>query len=428
MPTKQARSLFALLLAFALVAAACGGDDTDTDAATETTAGGSESEAAGGEPTETGTIKFGSILSRSGQLAAIAPPFVDGVELAVAQINEEGGIVVGNTRYEVELLLEDDRSDAGVATAAVTGLIEDEEVKFVIGPGTSVTAPAVAQLAVPQGVLMFTPSTAVAPMLTPELVKSTSRTLFLTQPSVADLQAKFQEGLEAAYPDAARVAVLMPDNAIGKAVAPIYRAAAEGVGAEVVAVESYPAGSTDVSTPLTRIRGEDPDVLMAGVSVPEVNAVVKQTVELDAAPAIFTYNGSLNTPLVDATGSPIDRPFVSVGLPATLETLKSSGEVIAPIPGVSKFASDMESVLGRKPAPYATPAFYLYDFTRMLARAIEEAGTVDDTAKIAETLAAMKYEGAIGPFTFSETHTVQPQGDVCTVEAGQVQCELLAAG
>jgi branched-chain amino acid transport system substrate-binding protein len=256
-------------------------------------------------------------------------------------------------------------------------------------------------------------------------VEAESKTLFLTNPSNEDLAAGMQGAFEEALPDAERVAILMPDNGIGKSIGPVYQEAVEAAGAEVVAFETFPAGATDVSTALTKIKGQDPDVLITGVSVPEVNAVTKQAVELDAAPALFVYNGSLNTPLADATGSPIDIPFISYGLPGTLETLKTSGEVVAVRPGIEQYASDMERVLGRKPQAYGTPGFYLYDFVHMLAEAIEQAGTVDDTAKIADALAALEHEGAVGSIAFSDTHTAKTLGDVCTVEAGAVECHVV---
>lgn len=423
--------LAAVLAALALLAGACGddGDDTASDAGSSSAAqdGTTGDGDAAGEPSDTGTLKFGSIISQSGPLAAIAQPYVDSVELAVAQINEGGGIVVGDTRYEIDLLLEDDRSDPGVATAAATGLIEDEEVKFLLGPGTSVTAPAVAQLAVPQGVIMLTPSTAVAPMLTPELVESSSQTLFLTNPSNEALADGFERAFRAAFPDAATAAILMPDSAIGQSVGPLFEQAMEAVGVEVVAYETFPAGSTDVSTPLTVIRNSNPDVLIGGVTTPEVNSMTAQTVEFDVAPALFVYNGSLNVPLVDATGSPIDRRFVTFGMPATLEILKTTGEAVAPREGVAQFASDLDAVLGRQPAGYSSPAFYLYDFVFMLADAIEQAGTTDDTAAIAEALAGMTYDGVVGPISFSEAHTAQVEGDICAVESGAIECSVLGS-
>lgn len=420
---KNHLRIVAAFAALTLMAAACGDDDDQTATVDDTATGGEDRDQSG--PTETDTLKFGAIISQSGQLAAIAQPSVDALELAVAQINDAGGIEVGDIRYEVELVLEDDRSDPGVATAAATGLIEDEDVNFILGPGTSVTAPAVAQLVVPKGVIMLTPSTAVASMLTPDQVESSSKTLFLTNSSNEELGDGFQRAFEEAFPDARTAAILLPDSGIGQSIRPLYETALDGAGVELVASETFPAGSTDVTTALTSIRSSRPDVLITGVTTPEVSAVTAQAVEFDVAPAIFVYNGSLNIPLVDATGSPIDQRFVTFGLPGTLETLKTTGEVVAPRDDVKQVAADIEEVLGHESAAYSAPALYLYDFVFMLAEAIEQAGTVDDTGKIADALAGLSYDGVIGPITFSPTHTAQIEGDVCIVEAGEIECTLL---
>jgi ABC-type branched-subunit amino acid transport system substrate-binding protein len=115
----------AILAVFAMLAAACGGDDGET-AAPETEAPTDEvTEEPTDDPTEeptddatepegeddgeveigdsAGTLTLGTVLPETGNLAFLGPPMIAAVELAVQDINEAGGV----NGSEVELLLGD---------------------------------------------------------------------------------------------------------------------------------------------------------------------------------------------------------------------------------------------------------------------------------------------------------------------------------
>lgn len=115
--------LLAVVLAIALVAVACGGDEgTETTAApTETTTGGP----ATGEP-----IKVGLVTSLTGPSAAPGVSIKNGAEYQVKYINDNGGI---NGR-PIELLIEDDKSEVTSMTAAMTKLIEEDGIEYFVGP------------------------------------------------------------------------------------------------------------------------------------------------------------------------------------------------------------------------------------------------------------------------------------------------------
>ncbi len=78
----------ALCVAASLTLAACGGGDdtTETETATETE---SSAPAAEGD----GTLVIGSLLPQTGNLAFLGPPEFAGVELAVKEVNDAGGVL-----------------------------------------------------------------------------------------------------------------------------------------------------------------------------------------------------------------------------------------------------------------------------------------------------------------------------------------------
>jgi ABC-type branched-subunit amino acid transport system substrate-binding protein len=96
--------LLALLFALSLVAAACGDDDDDADQASgdDTEEPAEDDEASDDEaeasdcPPDTegdGQLKLGTLLPETGSLAFLGPPEFAGVDLAVQEINEAGGVL-----------------------------------------------------------------------------------------------------------------------------------------------------------------------------------------------------------------------------------------------------------------------------------------------------------------------------------------------
>jgi neutral amino acid transport system substrate-binding protein len=89
--------LLALIFALTIVAAACGDDDDDTtnaggdDEETTTTAADDEGDDAGSGGD--GALKIGTLLPETGSLAFLGPPEFAGVDLAVQEINENGGVL-----------------------------------------------------------------------------------------------------------------------------------------------------------------------------------------------------------------------------------------------------------------------------------------------------------------------------------------------
>jgi len=120
--TTQAVQAAALAGAVALVLTACAGDD-------EGGSGDGESEAGA-----TGPLVVGTLLPQTGTLAYLGPPEIAGVDLAVQEINEAGGVL----GEDVEVVHADssDADHAEVATQSVTDLIS-QDVQVIIGAASS---------------------------------------------------------------------------------------------------------------------------------------------------------------------------------------------------------------------------------------------------------------------------------------------------
>ena len=171
----------ALLVGLTLVAAACGDDDDDsssTEAAEEATEDteAAEEEAAEEEATEDteaaeeemaeedggeaaaggaadGILRLGGILPETGNLAFLGPPEFAGVELAVQEINEAGGVLGA----DIEWLPGDSGDNGEVANATVDRLLA-EDVDGFIGAASSGVSLTVIDKITQAGKVHFSPA------------------------------------------------------------------------------------------------------------------------------------------------------------------------------------------------------------------------------------------------------------------------------
>ncbi len=130
--SKTLMRLLAILLAFGLIAAACGDDDGATEATDDDEPADEPADEPTDEPTEPmETLIIGYVLPQTGGLSAIVDALVFPIEMAIEEITAAGGNVV--------LITGDSGTDVNVASTTVDALINDD-VNVILGPaGTSVT-------------------------------------------------------------------------------------------------------------------------------------------------------------------------------------------------------------------------------------------------------------------------------------------------
>ncbi len=115
-----------VIVAAAVALGGCGDSGTTTDDA-------SSPAAASG-----GTIKVGFVNSATGVSAAPNQAIVGSTMGAIEQTNAQGGI---DGKWIIELITKDDGSDVAKASAAVTQLIQQDKVDFILQPWVDFIAP-----------------------------------------------------------------------------------------------------------------------------------------------------------------------------------------------------------------------------------------------------------------------------------------------
>lgn len=355
-----------------------------------------------GSASEGGTVVFGANTQLSGSLQIYGLPAVQGLEKAAEQINADGGIEAGDDTYDVEVVEEDNRSDPSAIVSASRAVVDAGAVTAL---GPDLGAQPAHEIFSENDVITFTP----AFDLQLELIENPDGDplLFSPTPFLAELYATNMTQLTSLLPEIKSVAILAPNDEEGQGAAAAYQDAAEREGFTVVGNESYPPNATDFTAPLSQFKQESPDLLIALQSAEQASAILQQAAQLEVAP--YALN--------------------DVMTPDQVLDVQGIGEVTVVIPNFSPTFSpsatipdyDPEGVFGEdEPAGSPGAAIDMYYSFLLLAQAMEEAGTVTDTAAIAEALPGQSYDGPFGTCTMSERRELDCETIVYVVEGEEI--------
>jgi len=92
------------------------------------------------------------------------------------------------------------------------------------------------------------------------------------------------------------VAVIAANDLFPLSCAEGFRDHCEELGFDVVLFEKYPAGSTDLSALLTKVKGLNPDVLGVGGYTADSLLVMRQCKELDLNPKLYAFSVGVMVP------------------------------------------------------------------------------------------------------------------------------------
>jgi branched-chain amino acid transport system substrate-binding protein len=347
--------------------------------------------AGAGEQEFAGTIKIGANAELSGFDQTFGQSQVDGMELAIRDINRDGGVQIDGQSYELELVERDNRSDPTGSVQAAQELV-DEEV--LASSASNNNFPAAYEISKPTGMLVFggTPLLALQ-IQTPEGVAQ-NPTLFSVIPFSTQVFTNWVPQIADLFPKIQKLGILIEDEALAAPLVASIEAAAADAGWEVVATERFRPGTTDFSTQLTRLRDAEPDIVFTGrVPVHNVPAT-QQAAQLDVAPYLWTFTGIPND--MGDLGDFDDTTLIfshfapTLGPGATIPALKA---------GQKKLNKAFGDELG---LPEITMA--VYNFTQLMAAGIEQAGTATDGPAIAKAMEGLTYEGPFGPTRIDPGH------------------------
>jgi branched-chain amino acid transport system substrate-binding protein len=200
-------------------------------------------------------VNIGVILGYTGPLESITPAMADAAELAISEANESGKFLEGMTLVPVRA--DSTCIDSAAASAAAERLITTDGVVAIMGADCSgVTGAILANVAMPNGVPMISPS-ATSPALS---TAEDNDLFFRTAPS----DARQGEVLAAILNDrgVTEVAITYTNNDYGKGLSDAFTESFEAVGGSVTTAVPHEDGKADYSAEVGALASAGGEALM----------------------------------------------------------------------------------------------------------------------------------------------------------------------
>lgn len=377
MSSSKLRVGLALLLSLVLLLAACGGDDEESTGGGD---GGDGGEASG-EP-----LIIGAAIAEQGWLSAYDLPNKVSLELAVEDVNADGGIL----GRPLEVVYSDTKSEPDQVANAALEVIEQGAEIGVVSCDFDLGAPAAIEFQ-NQGMVSFSVC-ASSVVFGP---KGIGPLAFSGGDSAAGYAAAISEwgyneqGWESAY--------ILEDQVLDYTheMCDSFKRSWEGLGGTIAGEDTFQQGDESVDAQINRIKDlpEQPDAIRLCSVVPGLGSVVRQ---IRAA--------GIDSPIL--AGSEADGVYWHEAVPNLKDffyTAKGSIFGDDEDPAINEFFARIEEETGEPAAD--SVALGGYGLIESLKIAAENAGTVEGTAVAAELEKFSGEEILPGPTTFtSEFH------------------------
>lgn len=300
-----------------------------------------------------------------------------GTQLMVDMDNENGGLDIGGTKYQVELIVYDSNNDQATAVAAVNKLIFEDEVKFILADPFFM--PALLPITEANKVILAGWSPDFVTTLAPDLNYH--------------FDSCFFDGLQVAltgwfcdnYPDEAQdIVIAYPDNQMGHANAETDAIAWAMFGGAPTA-EFYPADATDLSALGTKVMSLNPSAFSAVGGGPVSDGLAFKAVYQAG------YRGQFF-----ATGTQPALTLAQLISPEALEGFICGAFPIEFDPALTQMSKDFKAAWIAEYGAWEGPEIILVGEYAGLRAALQQAGSLDTDEVMEVVTNGMEYEGPTG--------------------------------
>ncbi len=330
-----------------------------------------------GEP-----IKVGAIFSVTGPGAPLGEPEKFAAEMIEDAVNKAGGI---NGR-PLKIIIEDDQTEEAKAVLAAKKLIEQDKVCAIVGPTMSGTTLAIVDSCQKAEVPLF--SCAASAKITHPVKKwvfSSAQTDVLAVQRIVEYLK--QQGTK-------RAAIICDSNAFGQSGAEQLRKQLGEAGIQIVDEEKFATKDTDMTAQLTKIKAQNPEVIICWGTNPGPAIIAKNMKSLGITAQLINSHGVANQKFIELAGDAAEGVILPCGKLLVADELPDSDPQKATL---LKFRKDYEAFTGK---PVNTFAGHAFDSLQMVLQAIRKAG--DDRAAIRDALEQTKdFVGITGVFNLS---------------------------
>ena len=299
-----------------------------------------------------GPIKIGILGPFSGSLAFNAGEMRKGMMLALDEVNAENGLF----GQKIELVFGDTEAKPDKGLAVVKKMITRDEVLVVGGGYASSVNIATSEFAHHEECPVV-----VAIAISPTITDRGYDFVFRTSPN----SHMFLEGMNKWLADDKRpktVAFFMENSDYGRDGQKIWEQQCKEIGATILANFYFEIGSTDFTTPISKLKDLNPDVVFNIASTTEAALIQKQAKELNFTTQWIGVGGQFTEAYFEMTG-----PISEYAMGSSLEPTKAMKD-----PVTAAFVNAyIKKYPGSRPGIFSSQG---YDNLMVIFDAIKRAG------------------------------------------------------
>ncbi|HGG04959.1 MAG TPA: branched-chain amino acid ABC transporter substrate-binding protein [Aliiroseovarius sp.] len=245
-------------------------------------------------------VKIGVVLGFTGPVESMIPAMASGGELAMKEVSDSGIFLGGSTVTPVRG--DSTCIDNNAATAAADRLVTSDGVKAILGGDCSgVTGAILANVAMPNGIVMISPS-ATSPGLT---MVEDNGLFFRTAPSgaregVVMSEILLEQGVKS-------VALTYTNNDYGKGLAETFQSSYEGMGGTVTISLAHEDGKPDYAAEVGALAAAGGDrLVVVGYIDQGGSGIVREALDLGAFDSFHFPAGMMGQALEDNFGTEVE--------------------------------------------------------------------------------------------------------------------------
>jgi branched-chain amino acid transport system substrate-binding protein len=321
------------------------------------------------------TVKIGVIQPLTGSVAYNGTTDVNGIKLALSEINAKGGVL----GKKVELVIEDGQCKPANSVNAAEKLAQRDKVVGLIGAFCSSATAAIMPVAQNNKIPLIT-GVSSAPGLTEK-----GNPWFFRATETDALLAKSFAKILANQLELKKVAYIGVNDDFGRGSVDEFEKQMTALGTTTAMKEYFEHGTSDFYTLLTKLKASGADGVFVSAETQDGSTFVKQKAELGLSVKVFGVGSWATADFMQLAGSAANGIYAAVPYASTMKTPKNEA-----------FVKAYEAQYKAAPGKYSAAG---YNSLNILVDAIARAQSTD-ADKIRAALLNTDYEGPNGHFRF----------------------------
>ena len=337
-------------------------------------------------------INIGGLAPLTGKLSVYGIACNQGIQMAIEEINQAGGVLGKQINY----IYEDEKGDNTEAVNAYNKLVQNDQIVALLGDVTTTPTIAVAQEAARDGIPMIT-ATGTGVEIT-QKGENVFRACF-TDPFQGTLMASY-----AAQKLGAKTAAILYNTAddYSRGLTAAFEETAAQLGLSVVEKVSYTGGDVDFKAQLTQVKAKNPDVFFIPVYYEDAALITVQAKEVGISCTLLGADGW------DGVLDKVDESNLDALSKVYLPMHYSSEGTDE---NLQNFVKKYTEKYNETPNSFAALG---YDAAYMMKNAIEKANSTDKAAIVA-ALKDIEFDGVTGHIVFDENRNPIKRAAITTI-------------